>query len=105
MRLLATFLLVFVSCPVLADALLLPDDEIKAGQVLYMKKCMRCHGKTAEGGNGPDIQGILYKDVVAAAEGVENMPKVTLDDLEARQIATFLMSLAPDQARTRLGLQ
>lgn len=88
----------------MAGELELPDDQVRAGKLLYLKKCAQCHGRNAEGGNAPDIQGITLEDVVDASSGVENMPKIELQKIEAEQIAVYLMSLAPDQARIRLGL-
>lgn len=43
-------------------------------------------------------------DVQDAIKGFEAMPAVELQKGEAERIAVFLMSLAPDQARRRLGL-
>ena len=82
----------------------MPKDRIESGRTLFLKKCSECHGRDASGGNAPDIQGILVRDVKDAARGVEAMPEIALKDDEAGDIAVFLMSLAPDQARIRLGL-
>ncbi|MDJ0630983.1 MAG: cytochrome c [Rhodobacter sp.] len=88
-----------------ADELHLPQDRIEAGRSLFLEKCSKCHGQDASGGNAPDIQGILPKDVKEAARGVEAMPEIALEDVEAGHIAIFLMSLAPDQARLRLSIR
>ena len=90
-------------CAVFAEELHLPKDRIEAGRTIFLKKCSQCHGKDASGGNAPDIQGILLKDVKEAVRGVEAMPEIALKEVEAGHIAIFLMSLAPDQARIRLG--
>ena len=90
-------------CAVFADELHLPKDRIEAGRAIFLNKCSQCHGMDASGGNAPDIQGILLKDVKEAARGVEDMPEIALDEVEAGHIAVFLMSLAPDQARVRIG--
>ena len=87
-----------------AGELELPPSQIQVGQDLFLKKCAPCHGHDASGGNAPDIQGIILKDVREAAQGVEMMPQVMLQEAEAELIAIFLMSLAPDQARIRLGI-
>jgi len=92
--------LVLLPAVAFADVLKLPPDQIAAGEALYLKKCRNCHGNEALGGNAPDIQ-----DVLAASEGVENMPKILLTEQEAEQIAVYLMSRAPDQARRRLGAE
>ena len=67
-------------------------------------KCAQCHGMDAAGGNAPDIQGVILQDVWEAIQGVEAMPEIVLREDEARQVAIYLMSLAPDQARIRLGI-
>ena len=87
-----------------AGELELPPNQIEAGRGLYLEKCARCHGHDASGGNAPDIQGVILKDVLGSAQGVEMMPRIVLQEAEAEQIAIFLMSLAPDQARIRLGM-
>ena len=98
------FLILTLSpCAVFAEELHLPKERIEAGRTLFLKKCSQCHGNDASGGNAPDIQGILLKDVTEAARGVEAMPEIALKEVEAGHIAVFLMSLAPDQARLRLG--
>lgn len=89
---------------VFADDFLLPKDRIQAGRALYLEKCSQCHRRDASGGNAPDIQGILLKDVKEAVRGVSDMSEIALNDVEAGHIAVFLMSLAPDQARVRLGI-
>lgn len=98
------FLTVFVPDTIATNGLDLPPDKIQAGQVVNLKKSQGCHGKPARAGNAPDIQGVVLKDVLEASLGVENMPKIVLKDAEPKQIAIYLMSLAPDQARIRLGL-
>ena len=87
-----------------AGELELPPNQIKVGQSLFLKKCARCHGHDASGGNAPDIQGVILRDVLESAQGEEMMPRIVLQEAEAEQIAIFLMSLAPDQARIRLGM-
>ena len=89
----------------LANELDLPKERIEAGRNLYIEKCARCHGKDAAGGNAPDIQGILEKDVEEAARGVEAMPEIALSEVEAGHIGIFLMSIAPDQACLRLSIR
>ena len=98
-------ILALTPCTVLADELRLPSDQIQAGRVQFLEKCAQCHGKDASGGNAPNIQGILPEDVKDAARGVESMPEIALSEAEARQIAIFLMSLAPDEARARLRIK
>ncbi|MDV7141480.1 cytochrome c [Tropicimonas sp. TH_r6] len=87
-----------------AAELLLPEDQIKAGRTLFLKNCAKCHGKDASGGSAPDVQGMILKDVVESVRGVEAMPEIALSEVEAKNIAVFLMSLSPDQARLRLGI-
>ena len=87
-----------------ADTLDLPEETIRSGRILYLKHCAQCHGRDAAGDSGPDIQGIVHADVVESAVGVEAMPAVELAPGEAREIAVFLVTPAPDQARRRLGL-
>ena len=105
MRILLACVFGVMSSSALAGEVRLPEDQIEAGEALYLKKCRQCHGKDALGGNAPDIQGILLQDVLNASEGVENMPKIPLQVTEAAQIAVYLMSLSPDQACVRLGLE
>ena len=93
------------SFEVVAQEFPLPKDQIQVGRSLYLKKCAQCHGKDASGGSAPDIQGMLLKDVKDSAQGVEAMPEIALSGIDARRVAVFLMSLAPDQARTRLGIK
>ena len=88
-----------------AKELNLPRDEITAGRVVFLKMCARCHGTDASGGSAPDIQGMILKDVKDSARGVEAMPEIALSNEQAEQIAVYLMSLAPDQARLRLGIK
>lgn len=102
-RLGLSVVLILLSFNVLAEDLDLPEDQIRAGRSLYLKSCAKCHGKDASGGSAPDVQGMLLKDVKDAARGVEAMREIALSDEEAGDIAVFLMSLAPDQARLRLG--
>ena len=102
------FCLVLISAlwpfAVYAEELNLPKGQIEAGRTVFLNKCSRCHGRDASGGNAPDIQGMLLKDVKEAARGVEAMPEIVLTEVDAGHIAIFLMSLAPDQARIRLGI-
>lgn len=87
----------------IGDDLQLPPDLIEAGIPIYANKCASCHGRDASGASAPDIQGVLVKDVIMAAKGVEKMPKVEINQDDAEAIATYLMSLAPDQALKRLN--
>ena len=105
MRYALLLILALSSFAVSADELRLPREQIEAGRSLFLRQCSRCHGKDASGGNAPDIQGVLLKDVKEAARGVEAMPEIALSAAEAENIAIFLMSLAPDQARIRLGIK
>lgn len=98
-------ILALLPCFALANELDLPSERIDAGRNLFVEKCSRCHGKDASGGNAPDIQGILANDVKEAARGVGAMPEIALNEAEAGNIAIFLMSLAPDQARLRLSFR
>ena len=104
MRLLLFVAMLLSAAPAAAEEVTLPSDEFRSGRVLYLKNCAQCHGKDAAGDSAPDIQGIILADVLEAIEGVEAMPAVELQAGEATPIAVFLMSLAPDQARRRLGL-
>lgn len=96
--------LILLSFNAIAEDLDLPEDQIRAGRSLYLKLCAKCHGKNASDGSAPDVQGMLLKDVKNAARGVDAMRGIALSDEEAGDIAVFLMSLAPDQARLRLGV-
>lgn len=101
----AFFFFPFWSSEISADDLRLPNEQIKAGRTIFLKKCAQCHGKDALGGSAPDIQGMILKDVEDSTRGVEAMPDIALSEVEAEHIAVFLMSLAPDQARLRLGIK
>lgn len=103
-RSLLSLIAVLVPSLVSAGELILPPDQVQIGQSAYSKKCASCHGRDASGASGPDVKGILPRDVTMAARGVENMPRVPLETDEAEAIAIFLMSLAPDQAKIRLGI-
>lgn len=81
----------------------LSPEQIEAGIPIYANKCASCHGRDASGASAPDIQGVLVKDVIMAAKGVEKMPKVEISQDDAEAVATYLMSLAPDQALKRLN--
>jgi len=98
-------ILALSACAAGADELDLPQERIQVGRDLFLEKCSRCHGRDASGGNAPDIQGILEKDVKEAARGVEAMPEIVLSEVETGHIAIFLMSLAPDQACLRLSIR
>ncbi len=95
--------LILWPCTVMSQELYLPKGEIEAGRILFLKICAKCHGPDASDGSARDIQGMILKDMTDAACGVEAMPKIALSDEEAGSIADYMMSLAPDQARLRLG--
>lgn len=103
MRFFVFLLLSLMSGGAFAGGLDLSQEDVLAGQRLYLKKCRRCHGKAALGGNAPDIQGVILRDVLEATQGFETMPEIKLTPAEANLLAHYLMSLAPDQALTRLN--
>ena len=47
---------------------------------------------------------MLLKDVEDSGRGAQAMPVIAVSDVEVGHSAAFLMSLAPDQARVRLGI-
>ena len=74
---------------------------VARGAPLFAEHCAPCHGDTAEGGNAPDIRGVILPDVILAAQGVEDMPEFDLPAPALAALAAYLSSLAPDQALQR----
>lgn len=98
--------LAFFSAPALAEGLPNQTPEILLhGEMVFQDECAACHGEQAKGESGPDIRGYILPDLIAALRGIEDMPEFELPEEDNKAIASWLMSLAPDEAAVRLRLQ
>ena len=79
------------------------EGDIRAGETAFAEHCQACHGEKAAGGNSPNIQGVTLPELRVALQGIEEMPEFKLDPAVTQQLAAYLMSLAPEEARKRLG--
>ena len=86
-----------------AEPIVATAEQIRAGVLAFVENCEGCHGEQGAGGNSPNIQGVTLRDIRVALQGFEEMPEFDLDPMTTENLAAYLMSLAPDEARKRLA--
>ena len=71
------------------------DTKASAGEEIFKKNCISCHGENLEGGVGPELTKVgakMSKDDIAKIikEGKGAMPKGLVADSDADEVAGWL---------------
>ncbi|WP_096436991.1 c-type cytochrome [Alteribacter populi] len=67
------------------------EVDLAAGEELYEKNCLSCHGGDMSGASGPDIRGNSQDEVIAAIdEGPGGMPADLVSGEDAENVAAWV---------------
>jgi putative heme-binding domain-containing protein len=87
-----------------------PSDML-AGRRIFDAQCAWCHGNEGDGGAGPNLHGKLLHattltsivDIINKGIPATDMPSFRLTEREARQAATYVLSLSRSASRPGPG--